>query len=95
LVIGEGLTVRVADASAADAKRWAMFSVGLDDDDAGKLETQKIRGPTLLKFAELPEAEIEKKLVAAPYLFSGGAAVDLAAGIKQLVGSSAIGHLLF
>ena len=43
----------------------------------------------LLKLAELPEADIRKKLIVAPCLLSGSAALDMAGAISQLSGTRA------
>ena len=77
-----GDEVYLAEATVEQVEGYAIFKVGLDEEDAGKLRRQKICGRNLLKLAKLPEAEIETKLLAAPYLLTGGAALNLAEAIS-------------
>ena len=90
---GKAMVVDPADHNRATSdaiRRWAHFGVGLDDEDAGKLKTQKLTGPALLTLAKLGNDKIKAELIAKPYELSGGAALGLAAAISRLAQSAGL-----
>ena len=77
-----GDKVALAEATKEQVRGWAIVTVRLSKTNADKLLEQEIDGGDLVEFATLPKAEIEAKLLAAPYLLSGSAALDLAKAIS-------------
>jgi hypothetical protein len=82
--------VPLPTASPEEVFGWALHTVGVSQRNADKLLEQEIDGADIVHLSKLPESEIEAKLLAAPYLLSGSAALKLSVAISDF-GAAATG----